>query len=218
MIPGPVYHYKCPQCGCIHKRHSLTSGNTFGARFYSDGMVDAPMWPRISDIGKCTKCDTIFWPHKEKTVARYRWDDVNRPEADTARMLGMKDHYRALETGLASTNDEEFYIRQQLWWWQNDMLRDDPDDPESIMNTRYEENCRAMIGLLNYDNLNERITIAELHRNLGNFDECRRIISRIRKPEWTKVKKALLEECKKGNRVVFQYEKKYPETGETYNG
>lgn len=164
------------------------------------------MWPHIAEIGKCKECHAIFWPHKQETVARYRWDDPNIPEVDFPGILSVKEYFKAIETGLATTRDEEFYIRQQVWWWRNDLLRDDPEDPECIMNAAYEENCRAMLGLLNYHVVEERITMAELHRNLGEFDECRRIISRIRKPFYSKVKKAFLKACEEKNRVVFRYE------------
>ena len=68
MLPGPDYIYECPKCQNHVVRGSLTSGNTFGQKLFSDGKTIAPMLPRFPDLTKCPKCKTIFWMHKVKEV------------------------------------------------------------------------------------------------------------------------------------------------------
>ena len=72
MKPGPDYIYKCPVCGKLVKRGSLMSGNTFGAKLYSDGKNDAPMLPDFPNLSKCAKCDTIFNLRELKEVGAFR--------------------------------------------------------------------------------------------------------------------------------------------------
>ena len=35
--------YAFPECGAIHERTEVLSGNTFNARYYSDGKMETPM-------------------------------------------------------------------------------------------------------------------------------------------------------------------------------
>lgn len=43
MQPSPDIIIRCPHCKCTEKFMGIASGNTFGATFYSDGFVSAPM-------------------------------------------------------------------------------------------------------------------------------------------------------------------------------
>ena len=42
MIPGPDQIVACPKCNGLAKYRTLLSGNTFGARVWTDGKQDAP--------------------------------------------------------------------------------------------------------------------------------------------------------------------------------
>lgn len=53
MQLGPDKYYKCPNCGAYLYTHTLLSGNTFGAREYSDGKMVAPMLPECPNLTKC---------------------------------------------------------------------------------------------------------------------------------------------------------------------
>lgn len=61
MKPGPDIVVACPRCGRRAKVPSLRSGNTFDARFWTDGKVDAPMLPRRPPIAPCRGCGRPFW-------------------------------------------------------------------------------------------------------------------------------------------------------------
>jgi len=45
MLPGPTIVRKCSTCGKLIAQPTLLSGNTFGARFWTDGKREAPMLP-----------------------------------------------------------------------------------------------------------------------------------------------------------------------------
>ena len=126
MEPGPNYIYKCPNCGNLLTNESLMSGNTFGAKIFSDGKRVAPMLPEFPDLTKCRKCNTIFWLSKLEEVGTYQWGYKKSPnweKADKAKFLNIKDYFKALNDGIAENREEELYIRNRIWWAYNDRTR-----------------------------------------------------------------------------------------------
>jgi hypothetical protein len=61
MKPGPDIIVACPRCGHRAMVPTLMSGNTFGARHWTDGYVEAPMLPRQPPIAVCRKCRHVYW-------------------------------------------------------------------------------------------------------------------------------------------------------------
>jgi hypothetical protein len=111
MMPGPDYVYQCPNCGNLITCGSLSSGNTFGAKIYSDGKRIAPMLPEFPDLTKCRKCNSIFWLSKLKKGGTIEWyDNINSDwqYADKAQFLKIDDYFEALDKGLAEDKEEEF--------------------------------------------------------------------------------------------------------------
>lgn len=61
MLPGPDEIFICPNCEKKFYTNSLVSGNTFGADFWSDGSMDAPMMPDIPAYILCPHCKAGYW-------------------------------------------------------------------------------------------------------------------------------------------------------------
>ncbi|MGI6521422.1 MAG: hypothetical protein ACOX2D_09890 [Fermentimonas sp.] len=208
MLPGPNYVYKCPNCGNLLRKGSLMSGNTFGAEIFSDGKRIAPMLPEFPELTKCKKCNTIFWLSKLKEIGTYQWGDkVNShwKNADNAEFLNIEDYFRALNEGLADNMQEELFVRQRIWWAYNDRVRNG-NNPFSDVNDEimWRENCIKLISLLDASDLSQRIMIAELKRNLGDFDSCLEIIKKIDNVELNWLKKTFISECEKRNKWVVK--------------
>lgn len=208
MLPGPNYIYQCPNCGNLLKKGSLISGNTFGAEIFSDGKRIAPMLPDFPNLTKCKKCDTIFWLSKLKEIGTYEWGDKKNPEwqkADQAEFLEIEDYFNAIINGIAENKNEELYIRQRIWWAYNDRVRNGKnlfgDENDEI---KWRENCIKLISLLNQSDLNQRIMIAELKRNLGDFGGCLEIVKNIDNDKLNWLKDIFISECEKGNKWVIK--------------
>lgn len=208
MLPGPNYVYKCPKCNNLLTKGSLMSGNTFGAEIFSDGKRIAPMLPEFPNLTKCKKCDTILWLSKLKEIGIYKWgdkDNSNWENANNAEFLSIEDYNRALDNGLAETKQEEIFIRQRIWWAYNDRKRNgnNPfiDENDEV---KWKENCEKLISLLDYSNLNQRIMIAEIKRNLGDFKSCMEIIKGIDNDELNWLKNKVTKECELKNRWVIK--------------
>lgn len=208
MLPGPNYIYKCPNCSNFLTRGSIVSGNTIGAKIFSDGKRIAPMLPEFPNLTKCKKCDTIFWLSKLKEIGTYNWDDHKNSKwqnADNAEFLQIDDYFTALDTGIAENKEEELIIRQRIWWTYNDRIR----NGKNLFNNEtdeldWKENTEKLMNLLDRSDINQRIKLAEIYRNLGEFEKCINIIQAIDNAELNWLKEKLVNECKRKNRWVIK--------------
>ncbi len=61
MIPAVPILIQCPHCNLKYVKRSILSGNTFGAQYWSDGKMDAPMFPEYPKVVVCKNCQDHFW-------------------------------------------------------------------------------------------------------------------------------------------------------------
>ncbi len=211
MIPGPTYVFQCPQCHNLLTRESLVSGNTFHSTGYSDGKLIAPMLPDFPNLTKCKKCNHLFWLSKLEEIGTFNYGEKGKLEwqnADEAEFLSIDDYFRALDSGVIIGKGEEGFVRQQIWWAFNDRTRAEgiiftDNNDESL----YIHNCLDFIEFLDPENENEKMLIAEVYRNMGNFGRCLELIEDIRDDELSGIVVNLRSECGKKNRWVIPLEK-----------
>lgn len=208
MIPGPNLVYKCPNCGNFLINGSLMSGNTFGAVLYSDGKRVAPMLPEFPDLTKCKKCNTFFWLSKIKVFEKEDWFDIDNSQwegVDSAEFLEIEDYFNAINQGAFENKDEELLIRQRIWWSYNDRIRDGLDIfNDKSDELRWTENIQILKTLLDPSDINQRIMIAEINRNIGDFETCIKIIQSIDNDELNWLKEKIVDECNKKNKWVIE--------------
>ena len=192
--------YKCPQCGELTGSHQLISTNTLGARIYSDGYTSGVMYDESPAITKCGKCSTIYWLEKN-IIGEYNMYTTKNPEwqkATDPEELEGDDLFMAVKDKVYTTKEEELYLRYQLWVNLN---RQELNKGEQKI---YESNCKKLIKLYNMENIDEKLRIAELYRNIGNFAECVNILKTVKNKDYSRTKKLLLEESKKENRETIR--------------
>ena len=68
MTPGPTIIRKCSACVKHITQDTIGSGNTFGARFWTDGKRDAPMLPDQPWLIRCPHCATLIWIDEQEQV------------------------------------------------------------------------------------------------------------------------------------------------------
>jgi hypothetical protein len=208
MNLGPNLVYECPNCGNLIQNCSLMSGNTVGALVYSDGKRIAPMLPEYPNLTICKKCNYIFWLDKTKEIGHYYDDEKTKPEwlnSDQAEFLTVDEYFHALDLVLAEDNTDELFIRQRIWWLFNDRVRNSEvlfisDDDEY----KWKSNIENLLRILEVNEVNHKILIAELYRNIGNFEKCLSLIQNIEDPETDWLKQAFIKECNSKNQIVFQ--------------
>jgi len=144
----------------------------------------------------------IFLLLSRKEIRKYKMKNKAK-KADSVEFLDVADLFRALKI----YPQDELYIRQCIWWKENDYARrflkyNEKQDLSDIV--RYdEENCNALLKLLDKNEYGQKIMMAELYRNLGQFDICMELIETLPlNCHWLKWQ--FKEECVKKNRFVIQ--------------
>jgi len=176
MIPGPNYVYECPVCHTLTEKGSLASGNTFGAKYYSDLTRIAPFLPYFPNIVCCDVCDTIFRLDDKNFVFQHEENNdeqLTDTKISKAQFMSIDNYSRAIDEGHAKTAEEEKEFRMNIWWLFNDRVKNGNQLFYSNNDkVRYVENAQKLIELLNCNGDYETIMIAELYRNLGQFEKC----------------------------------------------
>lgn len=208
MRPGPDSIYECPNCSCLISRGSLASGNTIGVKHYSDGKRIAPMLPEFPSITKCVQCDTILWLLKLKPLGTYEYGDEDNESwklAPKAAFLSIADYFRVLEKGLTESEGEELFVRHLIWWAYNDRTRNEQTIfTDAQDEARWRENILRLLEMLDPAVLEFKLKIADINRNLGNFEECQRIIKEIDHENVNWVKDYFLKACIVKNKLVLE--------------
>ena len=199
MDIGPKLIYQCPNCGKIIGYRSLFSVNDFGATSYSDGRTRGIMYADSPEIVKCKKCKTFFWLKKENQIGEYGPLTINSKweKAPEAESLTKNEYIEALNLKAYKNKDQERYVRCNLWRALNYSMG---ENEKAI----YESNCKKLIKLYNMEDIDEKLLIAELYRNIGNFSESMTILKTIRKKEYIRIKKLLIQECQKENKKTIE--------------
>ena len=63
----------------------IASGNTFMAKFWSDGKADAPMLPEKNAYGICSNCNKLFWISHTEVLESLNYTDQKRSIYPNAR-------------------------------------------------------------------------------------------------------------------------------------
>ena len=225
MDIGPSTIYYCPECKKLIAKMNTTSywENSGAVTVYSDGErkgCDAGIQTThfTPDFGKCPFCNALFFARNLKKAG-------NDSEYEDYKYIGdpvFDDYIKAVKRKIAKTQDEEIEARVKLWQALNDSIRDnrvqdrrDIDAERTFFLDEYaklwEDNCKILLSLLEkkIEKCVDKdeicficVTIAELNRNLGNFDACFDIIENLPETfEWLKLK--YISRTASHDRLVF---------------
>ncbi len=201
ILAGDLY-FECPMCSTYTSRPSLVSGNTFGARLYSDGKQDSPMLPDFPGITKCFNCGNIYWLNQSTQCEVKGNKAIQRAE-----ILGPFDLQRALDENLANNRQKEFYLRLRIMWAINDKFRSGISSfLDYDTKVLWESNQLRLLAVLDENIINEKILIAEICRNLGAFSKSRELINSIKLKELEWLKFAFLVNIDNKNKNVFEFQ------------
>ena len=189
MLPASTILRKCSACSHYMKEYSLLSGNTIGARYWTDGKRKAPMLPEYPLLVKCPHCGVVVWIKEMEEIGRgfkfkYReklpdfWHPIQRYKELQRRKnlkspedLTIDEYYLHLET-VPVEKDREIYVRMHLWWKENDPRRVQNSDVMLELEERQRENMELLEAMLDESIDENRIMKAEIQRELGNFEKA----------------------------------------------
>lgn len=209
MIPGPDQIVACPSCEALAKYTTLMSGNTFGARVWTDGKQVAPMLPRRPAVVKCLCCAECYWLADAREVGTVQaWGDEGRQvdpawrAAPVVQEPSEKEYYHALQKGLAADSQQERTLRVLAWWRRNDKFRDARQAEAVSIATASgpgRNNLKHLLRLLDEADENDRLMKAEVLRELGEFDSANQVLSRVTSVEYVTVVHQLRLLCDAGD-------------------
>lgn len=208
MTLGPSYLLKCPKCSKMFCIGSVLSKNNFMSILYSDGKEVGPMMREFPSIIKCNGCSSFFWTYDHKiTEEDYKKDKIKQywDEAEAVNFLTLEELFECLKSDAIRTKKEEFSIRHRIWWTYNDRGREGNElFSDKADETSYRENILQMIQLMNLHVFKfQLITVAEMSRNIGDFESCLLILDDVRDKSLNWVKDKLKEQCDNQNKMVF---------------
>lgn len=175
--PGPDIIRECPKCKTPLLQQTMMSGNTFGARFWTDGKMLAPMLPDRSWLVKCPNCGTLFWIDEAKELGRQTgWDKNKKWPLALEPNIPSEADFLSVLSNTSLTEEKERYARQRAWWAANDSIRMIENTTDSFSPLQ-ERNLNSLVDMLDEKDPGQRITKAEIYRELGKFEECIKVLS-----------------------------------------
>ena len=168
---------ECPHCEAALEILLLTSCNTFGAEFYTDGFVDGPMYDETSRLQLCPSCGEYFW--LEDATSECSESDSGagqfRPRSGAVRGPQYED---ALRRAVWKSRDQELYVRVRAWWSSNAPYRSQPAESFDL-SAQEEANLTRLLDLLDDESPDALIMRAEIYRELGRFEDSLEALGRV---------------------------------------
>ena len=163
---------ECPHCKARFVQEDTLSGNTIGAKFYTDGRRYAPMLPEHPWLAKCPACGGLFWVDETEQV------DIGFDAAEGKPQVKAPSEKEMMNflVGPDLPKDKEIYLRMRVWWAANDVWRWLPN-PKPAFSKEHVKNLKSIFVLLDESEPGERILKAEIARELGDFKECLLLLS-----------------------------------------
>ena len=191
MLPGPVRLYRCTSCQELFSRRTLSSGNTLGAKYRSDGQMNARMLPQTPPLVACPHCQTLFCMVGAAHAVECRDyfpgfgfmseptpEEIESKKAQEALAEQYRDVPRYEVATLAQciqyvqSQDIGRYAEQlRIYAWHrvnNERL----DTGRQLLQTDEKANLLALLDLLLPDSDAEILLRAEVFRELGRFHEA----------------------------------------------
>lgn len=171
---------KCPHCGAMKAVFSIMSGNTIGATIWSDGKTIRPMLQQASPIQQCPACYKFYYYDMSTIIGRAKSYLV----CYTKGRLSYPSLQNAFEQ-LAPTGIQEEKLRWMLLHGFNDLYGgcNGTQQRHNATNDErdyFEKNVKALISLLDKDVIvdldSHRVLMAELHREIEEFDKAKSIL------------------------------------------
>ena len=163
----------CPFCGEKKEIMSLMSGNTFGAKMWSDNKCIYPMYPEISLVQKCPHCGKFYIRTRQQAI----WAESGHSfEQGLLTYEEMKQAFAQLMEAGDLTHDEEANVRMMLHHAHNDNFRREQTSEFTDADlTLFRENALWLIQNI----ITDRVMKAEFYREIGDFDEAKSILDEV---------------------------------------
>ena len=203
MSPGHPQILTCPHCGQKKEIMSLRSGNTFGAKYWSDNKCIAPMLPEVSYVQRCPRCKKYFIRSRQKGV--YAKSGFSG-EQGLLSFAEIKEAFAQLSQEKFRDTEEEANVRMMLHHAYNDYyFRGGKQRAIDKADQKlFRENALWLIGNVFEDDVMK----AEFYREAGDMKKARVLIENVTVNDefMKKLVATIKEKIKKGETAVFLIE------------
>ena len=202
MMLADDVHFKCDECGAIHSRGSLASGNTFSAMLFSDAKTIYPHLPEFPSITTCKRCANIFWLDQH---TKYTTNGEENAQIYASTFLTIPEYSNAFKDKVCRSETEEHFLRQRMLWVFHDPFRFEEKDVSVLReHQEYVDNLNKLIALsASGDTAPEILMVAEYYRYLGQFARAIDLIEPLLGSEVDDFAKMLLQRNKQADGCVF---------------
>ena len=175
MPPEKSIIRRCSSCRGSIRQRTLASGNTFGARHWTDGKMEAPMLSSYPPLVRCPHCSVLLClPSAEELGTEPPFESEMLGTGDPIEPTE-QDWLEALETPLAEAQIGELFIRIEAWHAANNPGRANRNAGAPLP-SEAQANMEEISRLLDTEDPKQRIMKAELARELGRFDEVKYLL------------------------------------------
>jgi len=194
MLPGPVEIIQCPYCDQKFKQSTMMSGNTIGAKFWTDGKREAPMLPDGIIIAFCEACSQYFWVDEAEVIDEVEPDGHKYRDLDYLKALTLEQYIDAFQKIEIRSDQDTFFLLRQIWWKYNDYFR---ENKEAELSSNIKKVIPELLDKL-LDNFAENedghlMLKGELLRELGHFEAAEKTLKQVTASEYLEVKEFILD-------------------------
>lgn len=174
MMPGPPQILTCPHCGKTKEIMSLRSGNTIGAKTWSDNKRIAPMLPEISYVQKCPHCAKCFILSRQKVV--YAKSGYSS-DCGSLSFAEAKEAFAQLSQEKFRNTEEEAGVRMLLhrayndYYFRNGGRRTVAEADQKL----FRENALWLIE----NCIKDDVMKAEFYREAGDMKKAKALIEKV---------------------------------------
>lgn len=178
MTPGPARKAYCPHCQAVKLIATIASGNTIGARMWSDMKREAPMLPHASYVQKCEACSKYFtlavWadyetePEYAEGGSHGTWGNLTFAE--------WKETVDQFEAAGEYTNEDEktsVYINF-LQTYNDEFFRGhEPKEPAEADKALFIKYVDKLLGIMPIEDVgaDASVMLLEFYREAGQWDK-----------------------------------------------
>jgi len=176
MTHGPTLLLKIPGSGSLVYLATTNSGNNFGATFWTDGRMDAPMWPDEPPLRVHPTTRELFWVDDCEKITED--EDGSETESNAVPFAvdpEAADWLQAIETGVATTPNQLRTLLIWFWWVSNDQVR--RTGRLALNRETFNRHVSRLVDVLNKDDPNDRMMAADAARQIGQFDLANDLLS-----------------------------------------
>jgi len=180
MIPGNARIIACPYCGREKKLMTLISGNTIGARYWSDNKMEAPMLPKVSPVQKCNGCGKYYFTHRQG----FRESQDHTSERGLLSYPEWKEAYQQFTGGQSDDISGKDLTMVRFWLIQayNDYFHRDVSAERQPSPEEQSFIARIILGFidaLDWQSEGSPLLKAELYREAGEMGKCAETLNAI---------------------------------------